>query len=249
MSEFVAVDFETANPKRVSACAIGVTKVSNSRVTESTGYLVKPVGGHKAFLSNIHGITDADTFDKPEFGDLFPEIREIFDYPVVGHSLFDKQVIEALSDHFGLGLKFQYIDSCATAKNQMERLPNLKNCKLETLVEYFHLPAYHPHVAEEDSKACANVYLELLKIEESGGPQSLESEETVYRKLLANILEDDVVSYKEAYELLYWFEDHPESASKHKGVFSKVKEVLDDDYLDEFEALEMRSLLRKSLKI
>jgi DNA polymerase III epsilon subunit-like protein len=247
MSEFVAIDFETANPARVSACAVGITKVSNSHIAESTSYLVKPVGGHKAFLSRIHGITEAHTFDKPEFGDLFPEIREIFDYPLVGHSLFDKQVINALSDHFGLGLKFEYIDSCATAKNQMEKLPNLKNCKLETLVEYFGLPAYRQHDAGEDSKACAHVYLELLKFEEPGELQSLENELEVYQKLITKILEDNVVSYKEAYELLYWFEDHPESARHHKRVFSKVKEVLDDDYLDEFEALEMRSLLRGTL--
>ena len=30
MQEFIAIDFETANPKRVSACALGYAKVCNS---------------------------------------------------------------------------------------------------------------------------------------------------------------------------------------------------------------------------
>jgi len=247
MNEFIAIDFETANPQRVSACAIGVAKVCNSKIVESTSYLIKPIGGHKPFLSKIHGITEDQTFDKPEFGELFPKIRDVFNYPLVGHSLFDKQVINALSNHFDLGLSFKYIDSCAAAKNQLPNLPNLKNCKLKTLVEYFGLPAYHQHDAEEDSIACANVYLKLHEIEKAGELQSLEPEVTAYTKMVMDILADDIVSYKEAYELLYWLEDHPVSAIHYKDVFSKVKDVLDDDYLDQFEALEMRAVLHQSL--
>ena len=60
--------------------------------------------------------------DKPEFGELFPEIKDIFNYPLVAHSLFDKQVLDALSHHFNLGLIFDYIDSSAIAKDgQVER--------------------------------------------------------------------------------------------------------------------------------
>ena len=108
MQEFIAIDFETANPKRVSACAIGYAKVCNCEIIETNGYLIKPVGGHAPFQSKIHGIKDEHTFDKPDFGELFPEIQDIFDYPLVAHSLFDKQVLNALSDHFGLALSFNY---------------------------------------------------------------------------------------------------------------------------------------------
>jgi DNA polymerase-3 subunit epsilon len=123
MKDFIAIDFETANPQRVSACAIGYAKISNCKVIEANGHLIKPVGGHASFQSKIHGIKDEHTFGKPYFGELFPQIRDIFDYPLVAHSLFDKQVLTALSDHFNLVLKFNYIDSSAVAK---ERLPDLK---------------------------------------------------------------------------------------------------------------------------
>jgi len=45
MQEFISIDFETANPKRVSACALGYVKVSNCEIVEKNGYLIKPGGG------------------------------------------------------------------------------------------------------------------------------------------------------------------------------------------------------------
>ena len=94
MQEFIAIDFETANPKRVSACALGYAKVCNCKIIETNGYLIKPIGGHAPFQSKIHGIKEEHTFDKPNFADLYPQIQEIFSYPLVAHSLFDKFVGE-----------------------------------------------------------------------------------------------------------------------------------------------------------
>ena len=58
MQEFIAIDFETANPKRVSACALGYAKVRNCEIIETNGFLIKPVGGHAPFQSKIHGIKE-----------------------------------------------------------------------------------------------------------------------------------------------------------------------------------------------
>jgi len=55
MQEFIAIDFETANPQRVSACALGYTKVRNCEVIETNGYLIKPVGGEN--LGTLHIFT------------------------------------------------------------------------------------------------------------------------------------------------------------------------------------------------
>jgi len=245
MREFIAIDFETANPKRVSACALGYAKVCNCEILETNGYLIKPVGGHAPFQSKIHGIKEEHTFDKPEFGELFPEIQDIFNYPLVAHSLFDKQVLNALSDHFNLGLSFEYIDSCSVAK---EQLPNLKNCKLKTLVKYFGLPAFKHHDATEDAMACAKIF---LKLREHGKEETLQffgDEAAEFKGLVMGILADDEVNYKEAYELLYWLEDHTETAAQHQNIFLKTKEVLEDDHLDRIEAIEMKTLLDKVLK-
>jgi DNA polymerase-3 subunit epsilon len=245
MQEFIAIDFETANPKRVSACAIGYAKVCNCEIIETNGYLIKPVGGHAPFQSKIHGIKDEHTFDKPDFGELFPEIQDIFDYPLVAHSLFDKQVLNALSDHFGLALSFNYTDSCSIAK---EQLSGIKNYKLKTLVKHFGLPAFKHHVAKEDAMACAKIFLKLHEHKEEETFQSLGDENAEFKGLVMGILADDKVDYKEAYELLYWLEDHAEIAKHHQNVHLKTKEVLEDDHLDRFEAEEMKTLLDNVLR-
>ncbi|MFH1954890.1 MAG: exonuclease domain-containing protein [Pseudomonadota bacterium] len=242
MQEFIAIDFETANPQRVSACALGYAKVSNCEIVGTKGYLIKPVGGHAPFQSKIHGIKDEHTFDKPEFGELFPEIKNIFDYPLVAHSLFDKQVLDALSDHFNLGLCFEYIDSSSIAKDQ---LPNLKNCKLKTLVKHFGLPVFKHHDATEDAIACANVFLKLHEHGKEEIVQVSRDETTELKGLIMGILADEEVNYKEAYELLYWLEDHTELTKQHQNIYLKTKEVLEDNHLDTIEALKMKTLLNQ----
>ena len=244
MQEFIAIDFETANPKRVSACAIGYAKISNCEIVETKGYLIKPVGGHAPFQSKIHGIKEEHTYNKPEFGELFSEIQDIFNYSLVAHSLFDKQVLNALSDHFNLRLSFDYIDSSSVAK---EQLPNLKNYKLKTLVKHFGLPAFKHHDATEDAIACAKIFLKLREQGEEKTLQTVGDRIAEFKGMVMGILADDEVNYKEAYELLYWLEDHVEIAKQYQNIYLKTKEVLDDDHLDKIEAIQMKTLLKDVL--
>jgi len=245
MKDFIAIDFETANPQRVSACAIGYAKISHCKIVETNGHLIKPVGGHASFQSKIHGIKDEHTFDKPYFGELFSEIRDIFNYPLVAHSLFDKQVLSALSDHFNLGLNFDYIDSSAVAK---EKLPNLKNCKLQTLVKHFGLPKFKHHDAKEDAIACAKVFL-LLQDQDQEKTLSISCDEySEFKSIIKSILADEHVNYKEAYELLYWLEDHLEIGKRYKNLYLKTREILEDKHLDSIEATEIKLFLGKTLR-
>ena len=130
MRDFVAIDFETANPKRVSACALGFAIVQDGEIVRSMEHIIKPIGGHAPFQSKIHGLKDEHTCDQPEFNELYHEIKDIFKFPVVAHSKFDQQVLNALSDHFNLDISYSYIDSSAIAR---EMIPNLTNYKLKTL--------------------------------------------------------------------------------------------------------------------
>ena len=113
MNQFVVIDFETANPSRVSACALGYTIVEDSVIVESNGFLIKPVGGHAPFQTKIHGINERDTADKWDFRSAYSSVEHLFEFPIVGHSLFDKQVLKALSDHFKLRIRLEYTDSVA----------------------------------------------------------------------------------------------------------------------------------------
>jgi DNA polymerase-3 subunit epsilon len=65
-SSFVAIDFETANPSRVSICAAGLAVFENAILTESPYWLVRPPKGHGWFWEDfieIHHLTHLDVLD------------------------------------------------------------------------------------------------------------------------------------------------------------------------------------------
>ena len=245
MRDFIALDFETANPKRVSACALGLVRVRDGQIVEKAGGLIRPVGGHAPFQTKIHGIAEEHTRDKPDFGDLFPRIRNMFEYPLVGYSLFDEQVLKALATHFQLSLEFRYVDCCVVAK---DKLPELKNHKLKTVAKHLGLPEFKHHDATEDAVACASIFLRLQDRAEAGEETSPVQREQEFQNLAIRILADNKVDYKEAYELLYWLEDNPAFAEEHSQLWDTVREVLDDDQLDDFEAGRLYEILRLTIQ-
>jgi DNA polymerase III subunit epsilon len=241
MRDFISIDIETGNPKRVSACAIGFARVVDGKMVEALGYLIKPVGGHAPFQSKIHGITDEHTFDKPDFAGLYPQIRPMFGRTLVAHSLFDQQVLRALSEHFALALTFDYIDTSALAK---QRLPHLDNHRLKTLAKHYGLPKFRHHDAKEDAIACAHICLRLH--EDQVLPQETlrpTNDSHELRGMITGILADDDVNYKEAYELLYWLEDRAAIASQFQTLHSAMKRMLEDERLDSLEAEALKRLL------
>ena len=72
--DFIAIDFETANNSRLSACAIGLCFVKNDTIVYSTKHYINPPKSEK-FLkthTSIHGISYEDV----EFSLNFQELWE-----------------------------------------------------------------------------------------------------------------------------------------------------------------------------
>jgi len=161
MDTFVAIDFETANSQRVSACSIGYVIVRNGEISESGHHLIKPIGGHEDFYTSIHKIKEKDTHDKPSFAELLQTLPKIFELPIVSYGDFDRQVLEALNEYYGLGLQdLVYTDACALAKYN---LPDLPNYRLSTVAQHLGLENFTHHNALDDAKACATIYLKINK--------------------------------------------------------------------------------------
>ena len=126
-------------------------------------------------------------------------------------------------------------------------LKQLKNHKLKTLVKHFELPVFKHHDATEDALACAKVFMKLQEHQPEENIKFIEGDVAEFKGIIMGILADDEVNYKEAYELLYWLEDHSEIAERYKNIYLKTKEVLEDDHLDRIEAIEMKKLLYNTL--
>ena len=75
---FVAMDFETASPKRYSACSLALTIVRNNQVADEFYSLIKPDTEFNWRNVQIHGIHEEDVVDAPSFPEIWQVINPFF---------------------------------------------------------------------------------------------------------------------------------------------------------------------------
>lgn len=229
---FVAMDFETANPKRVSACSVGGCVIEGNVITDSFSTLIKPPSEFGEFAPmnvRIHGITPDRVADAPTFGDLFPKFRKrVEGRVIISYSKFDLSVINSLLDYYGQSSSFEHIDVCKMAR---ECLPGLPNYKLPTVAKCLGLGDFNHHDAAEDARMCAKIFLSLLQTEATGRwsrtAQKKESFSDAFNGFASTIVEDGIVDYKEAVELM-WFLDVLPSQDVVKRLRQSVSDFLAD---------------------
>ena len=134
MTTFVALDFETANHYRDSACAIGLVRVEENRIVQKTHFLIRPPTSFFQF-TDIHGISWRDVATKPDFGNLWPQISEFIygaNFLAAHNAPFDKSVLYACCDAKHIQRPLQ--DFHCTVK-LARRTWNLRKANLPTVCE------------------------------------------------------------------------------------------------------------------
>ncbi|MDE1654261.1 3'-5' exoribonuclease [Actinotignum schaalii] len=107
MRDFVAIDFETANEQRCSACAVGLTLFdSDGNPADSYYQLLKPhpeVAYFNPVNVWVHGITEADVLDAPQWSQVSDQVATfVGDRPIIAHNMaFDGYVLSDLVDLYG----------------------------------------------------------------------------------------------------------------------------------------------------
>lgn len=169
---FTAIDFETANETRGSACSIGLVEVRDGCIVDQFYSLIKP----EPFFFNpinvsIHGITPQACADAPTFAELWPEIRySIEGQFLLGHNVsFERSVLNHLYPK--LGIQDPARDYLCTMYLSKVRLPTLENYKLPTVYYGLFGKEVDHHHALEDAYACAAVAIEIIK---NWGPPSVD---------------------------------------------------------------------------
>jgi DNA polymerase-3 subunit epsilon len=154
---FTAIDFETANERRESACAVGVVRVRGGQIVDSFHTLLRPRVLRVDWRNQqVHGIAEADLHDAPTLADAWPHLLPyLHRQPVVAHnSAFDVSVLEHSCRDFGLSIPaFHCLCSVKMAKVAW---PQLERHKLNHVAEYFGIPLNH-HDALSDARACAEI--------------------------------------------------------------------------------------------
>ena len=79
INNFIAIDFETANKYRSSACSMGLVIVNNGLITREWETLIKPQPFFFSHWSTaIHGITPDKVMDAPMFEEVWSRIDSWF---------------------------------------------------------------------------------------------------------------------------------------------------------------------------
>lgn len=161
---FVAIDFETANEKRNSACSLGICKVENNMVVEKKYWLIKPP--EMRFLPQntwIHGIYPEDVQNEKNFKELWEEISPYLEgnLLIAHNASFDMSVLRSLFDYYSIDVP--YIKYACTVILSKNHISGVKNHKLNTLADFVGYKFKHHH-ALEDANACANIMIYISQL-------------------------------------------------------------------------------------
>ena len=160
--EFTAIDFETANQARHSACAIALVRVRKGRIVERFSTLIKPPPGDFMF-TYIHGITPHAVRNAKTFQQLWPQIQKFCDAAplLAAHNVsFDRGVLMSCCDYYGIE-PAPYTFTC-TVKLSRSVWPHLPRHTLDAVCRHLKIPLNH-HQAESDAEACAKILLHAVK--------------------------------------------------------------------------------------
>jgi DNA polymerase III epsilon subunit-like protein/stress response protein SCP2 len=160
--DFTAIDFETANSSRSSACALGLVQVRAGVVTAEYDWLIDPRQRFDGMNIAIHGITPSMVQGKPTFAELWPTIEPLLQGEIViaHNASFDMSVLRYCLDDSSLSYPgFQYLCTYLLGKKMLQELPSHK---LNVVSEHFGIRLKH-HDALDDARASALILLKLME--------------------------------------------------------------------------------------
>jgi DNA polymerase-3 subunit epsilon len=157
---FAAIDFETADNGRDSACALAIVRAQGRRIVETASYLIRPPRREFIF-SYLHGITWEDVAGEPTFKQLWPEIGRGLsgvDFLVAHNAGFDRSVLYRCCEE--AGLEPPPLDFHCTVK-VAKHVWRLQHASLPCVCDYLGIGLHH-HDPESDAAACARILIAAL---------------------------------------------------------------------------------------
>ena len=174
LANFTAIDFETANRRRDSACQLPAVTVREGRIVREQMWMIRP---DPFFFSpgniRIHGIHPADVQDHPTFGELWQDIAVFLngDCLIAHNAPFDLGVLIGCLERHQHPIPSLHF-SC-TRLIARQTWPDRGRYGLKPLSDWLGVQFKH-HDALEDSRACAKVLLAAGIAREATSVEDLE---------------------------------------------------------------------------
>ncbi len=161
--KFIAVDFETANEQRNSACSVGLAWIQGGSVVRIEERYIRPKDMRfSSFNISIHGIRPHDVEDAPAFPAVMDEFREEFHgATMIAHNAsFDMSVWRSAMDCYGLSYPdLRYLCTLQMARKVWVNLPSYRLSEIANLLGI----RFRHHNAAEDASVCGQVALAAVR--------------------------------------------------------------------------------------
>ena len=165
ITDFAAIDFETANYAPSSVCSVGVVIVRDRVITERIYELIKPEPEWYAYWNTkVHGLRAKDTMYAQTFDKVWQTISPRFEgLPLVAHnSRFDENCLRAVFKTYQMTYPdYQFYCTCIAAKRAFGKSV-LPNHQLHTVATHCGYDLANHHHALADAEACAVIALQIL---------------------------------------------------------------------------------------
>ena len=164
MTDFAAIDFETANYHRSSVCSVGVVVVRNGKITDKIYHLIRPEPEWYLWrFTQIHGLTAKDTENEKVFPHVWAEIEpKIAGLPLVAHnSSFDESCLREVLRVYQMdypGYEFH----CTFRTSQKIFRGVLSYFDLTTVAAHCGYNMENHHHALADAEACATIAMKIF---------------------------------------------------------------------------------------
>lgn len=162
MHPFVAIDFETADAKRDSACAVGLVRVEEGKIVYKESVLIKPPRSISSVCYAVHGISWNHVKDAPPFSAVWPKLSPVLKgaRSLVAHNAsFDKSVLEACCRAASLASPSQ--DWVCTLGLARQRWPKPLTNTLPDVCARLGITFKNHHETGADAEAAALVLLAI----------------------------------------------------------------------------------------
>ena len=275
MNKITYFDVEYANSKNKAICQIGIVCEdfnSHEPFYPELDIYINPEDGFDLNCIRVHGITESQVKDKPNFPAVWNLIEKYFTNSViVGHNVASSDLDALVKNlrRYNLDIpEFYYICTYDLARKFVPAY-SVENYGLSTLCEYFELDIDSEHNAFDNACACSDLFKSLVETYNINVDNYIQKYHPTYTfahtsyidaaVLRKNISEfygvirgfsiDNVINQDEIDYIITWrndniqFSDHKEI----RDIMSVIDSILEDNILTMQEIARLQKCMKEYL--
>ncbi len=161
--EMVVFDIETTglSNRTCKIIEIGAARIKGGKIIDTFDIFVDPECPIPEEITKLTSITDEDVKGAPKEREALEKFFAFAgDKMLIAHNAsFDIGFIRVAAERQGMPFENSYLDTLGLSRYVN---PNLKNHKLDTIVDFYKLGNFHHHRASDDAEILAHVFVEML---------------------------------------------------------------------------------------